>query len=379
MDKKNLLLEQQPTLSHDSQSRKYNVVVNNPLDIELEEPKDSGIMKKVPFTHDEIKSRLDQLKSVDYWCMSDEIGLEEHTFHTHIFLAAHAPIRFSRIKSLFPTGHIENAYGTCEENRAYVAKSGKWAKTAKSETSVPGSFEEYGAMPVNEKMGKGGKMQFIYDMIQQGLSNSQIMQVLPESILYQDKIDAARQTIIEEYYSDAWRTLTTTYVFGKTNLGKSRDIMEKYGYRNVSRISNYGHFPFDQYQRSNDVIMFEEFNSSINIRQMLVVLDGYPCMLPCRYHHRVAAFTKVFILSNLPLEKQYVDIQRDTPEVWEAFLRRIHKVKHYHVDGSVTVYDSVEKYLKREESFHPVQGEDAAHCPYEQEELKFEDQKEHVK
>ena len=54
-------------------------------------------------------------------------------------------------------------------------------------------------------------------------------------------------------------------------------------------------------------------------------------------------------------------------------------MKHYHVDGSVTVYDSVEKYLKREESFHPVQGEDAAHCPYEQEELKFEDQKEHVK
>lgn len=39
--------------------------------------------------------------------------------------------------------------------------------------------------------------------------------------------------------------------------------MEKYGYANVFRVTNYKH-PFDQYKGQDD-IMFEEFQSSIPI------------------------------------------------------------------------------------------------------------------
>ena len=58
--------------------------------------------------------------------------------------------------------------------------------------------------------------------------------------------------------------------------------------------------------------------------------------MPARYSDRVACFNVVYITSNLPLEKQYVKIQKDAPSVWKAFLRRISVVVEFHKDGSTT-------------------------------------------
>ena len=101
--------------------------------------------------------------------------------------------------------------------------------------------------------------------------------------------------------------------------------MDTYGYSNVYQVTNYEH-PFDTY-KGQDVIIFEEFRSSLKIDDMLKYLDGYPLMLPCRYADKVACFTKVFIISNIPLKQQYPNIQVDNPETWAAFRRRIHSVE----------------------------------------------------
>ena len=85
--------------------------------------------------------------------------------------------------------------------------------------------------------------------------------------------------------------------------------MEKYGYENVFRVTDY-HHPFDTYE-GQDVIVFEEFNSSITIQDMLNYLDGYPVKLPARYTDKVASFTKVYITSNLQLTMQYPNVQEE--------------------------------------------------------------------
>lgn len=117
----------------DTQSRKYQLTINNPLEAEYEEPKDSGTIIKCSFSHEEIKRRLSNLTSIDYWCLADEIGLQEKTPHTHIYFVSHAPIRFSTVKKQFPTAHIESAYGTSQNNRDYITKEGKWKDTKKQE------------------------------------------------------------------------------------------------------------------------------------------------------------------------------------------------------------------------------------------------------
>jgi hypothetical protein len=71
----------------DRQSRKYSITLNNPL------------VMIPPMTHEQIKQEIGKLGSVVYWCMADEIGLEEKTPHTHIYLYSDSPIRFSTIKN----------------------------------------------------------------------------------------------------------------------------------------------------------------------------------------------------------------------------------------------------------------------------------------
>ena len=85
--------------------------------------------------------------------------------------------------------------------------------------------------------------------------------------------------------------------------------MEQYGYSNVFRVTDYEH-PFDGY-KGQDVIVFEEFRSSLRIGDMLNYLDGYPVELRCRYSNKQACFTKVYIISNISLRDQYRDLQRD--------------------------------------------------------------------
>lgn len=299
-------------MANDTQSRKWQLTINNPTE--------KG------FTHERIRAELDSLKSVVYWCMADEIG-ENGTYHTHIYIQGKGAMRFSTIKKRFDSAHIEMAKGTALQNREYVSKSGKWEKDKKHETCVDGTFEEWGEMPV-ERQGARNDLADLHAMVKEGLSDYDILEQMPEAMLQLDKIQLTRQVIVQEKYKNSWRDLTCVYIYGDTGTGKTRSVMEKYGYENIFRVTDYFH-PFDNY-RGQDVIIFEEFRSGFRIADMLNYLDGYPLELPCRYANKYACYTKVYIISNIPLSEQY----RNQPqESFNAFLRRINYVLHYTLQG----------------------------------------------
>ena len=299
----------------DTQSRKWQITINNPIE--------KG------YTHDSIKSILSTMKSIIYWCISDEIG-ENETYHTHIYLQGRSGIRFSTIRSHFDGGHYEMAKGTAQQNMEYVSKTGKWKDNKKSETSVPGTFEEWGEIPI-ERQGRRNDLDDVYSMIKDGYSDYQILEIMPESILNLEKLDRVRQVIRYEQFKDTFRDIDVFYVYGNTATGKSRSIMEKYGYSNVFRVTDYRH-PFDSY-RGQDVVVFEEFRSSFYFSDMLNYLDGYPLELPCRYVNKYACYTKVYIVSNVPLSQQFLETQVSSPESWAAFMRRIKLILHYTSKG----------------------------------------------
>ena len=307
-------------MEKDSQSRKWQLTINNPDYHEV--------------THDTIKIAVGTMKSVIYWCMADEIG-EEGTRHTHIFLAARSAIRFSTIKKLFPAAHIEMCKGTCQQNMEYVSKTGKWEKDRKHETCVDGTFEEFGEMPV-ERQGKRNDLDDLYDMIKSGMNDHDIVNEDPTYMTLLDTIQKTRQLVVQEKFRETFRDLDVTYIWGDTGTGKTRSVMEGHGYSNVFRVTDYSH-PFDAYS-GQDVILFDEFRSSLLLADMLKYLDGYPLELPCRYLNKYACFTKVYIISNIPLAKQYTVAQLDNYETWLAFIRRIHTVKYFH-EGMITTFD----------------------------------------
>ena len=69
---------------------------------------------------------------------------------------------------------------------------------------------------------------------------------------------------------------------------------------------------------------------------MLNYLDGYPLELPCRYANKIACYTKVYIITNIPLINQYISIQNEHFERWQAFKRRIKSILYYSADGQIS-------------------------------------------
>ncbi len=333
-------------MEKDTRSRKWQLTINN--------PSDRGI------THDRLKELIEELKGIVYWCMSDEIG-QQMTYHIHFYLAFKDACRFSTLKNLFPWAHFEMAKGTSQQNRDYVFKEGKWANDKKKETNLPDTHEEFGELPLERGQGYRSDIEDLYDMVKQGMSNFEILENSPQYLLNIDKVEKVRQIVKEENYKTVFRQLNVNYIYGHTGVGKTRGIMEMYGYENIFRITDYDH-PFDNY-KGQDVVIFEEFRNSLKIQDMLNYLDGYPLELPCRYSNKIACYTKVYIITNIPLSSQYEGTQKNYKETWDAFLRRIHRVICMQEKQSDMF--TVQEYLSKDTDFVPVR--------YIQEQIPFED------
>lgn len=323
------------------QSRKWMVTINNPLE--------HG------FDHDAIKAIMAKVRGVSlFWCMCDEEGDECETLHTHIFIYRSSPFTARQIDNLFPKMHRDNCYGTAAESRDYVAKSGdKFCKDESGHyeyTDASGkkheginhseTFEEFGHCP-DEHQGKSAAANLIVDMVRDGASNREIVEVVASAYKDLDKIDRTRSMFRDAQFANSWRELEVTYIFGQTGCGKTRSVIDKYGYGNCYRVTDYKH-PFDTYD-GQDVLIFEEFRGGLKHGDMLNYLDGYPLLLPCRYFNRQACFTKVFIITNIPPDDQYRNIDDESRK---AFFRRIHKVVYFEKNRT-SEYDGVQAWLDR--------------------------------
>lgn len=345
----------------DMQARAWQITINNPVEKNME--------------HEKIKEILTSVPSMVYWCLCDEIGAEG-TPHTHIFFKTRNAIRFSTLKNRFPTAHIEVAKGSPQDNRDYIRKEGKWKDSDKAETNLCDTFSEFGSLP-QPHQGKRTDLSILFDMIENGFSNAEILRANTDYIKYLNYIERTRQALREEEFKNKWREIECIYVYGETNTNKTRTWMERYGYENVYRITNYnGNAIWDGY-RSQDVVIFEEYRSQILISELLTWCEGYPNIsLRSRFFDKIACFSKCIFISNVPLEEQYPNVQEDSPATWRAFLRRIQRVYHHKSKDEIIEYKSVDEYLHRNEQFHPLSDTDKT--PFDkpepqQEKLPFED------
>jgi hypothetical protein len=322
--------------SNNRRSRKYLLTLNNPE-------------KHQNCSHQAIIAKLSNWENIIYYCMCNEVA---KTPHTHLFIQFKNPVYFSSIKKAFPTAHIEEARGTGEENRAYIRKEGKWENTEKETTNLKETFEEWGTMPQTGQ-GRRSDLANLYQMIKDGYSNVEILEINPDNLLNLQHIDKARLEILSNRYKAERRIdLTVIYVSGATGHGKSRHILDNHGDSNVYRVTDYKH-PFDTYS-GEDVLVFEEFRSDLPIGNMLNYLDVYPLQLPARYNNRQACYNFVYIVSNWKLEDQYHNIHIEQPETYQAFIRRIHKVRIYANFNEWQEYDTNE-YLH---GFHQTSKEE---------------------
>ena len=307
------------------QARKYMLTI--------QDPQSKG------FTHEMIRDILASM-NVSYYCLCDEIATTGR-LHTHVFFYRSGAIRESTVRKRFPGVHFDVCRGTCAENRDYILKTGKWAETDKAETSVPGTFEEWGELP-EERAGKSSHGLNLIAEIDAGKSTADIVRDNPGFALRCNSLDVLRQTLLTDRFKTEMRDVTTTYLYGPTGTGKTRSIFEAHPIADICRVTNYGSavtgVRFDAYT-AQKVLVFEEFHSQIPLPEMLNYLDRYPLFLPARYADRVACYTQVYITSNLSPMEQYLRERKRSPETWRAFMRRILTVIEFRRDGSRVMHE----------------------------------------
>lgn len=316
-------------MAKDTQCNKYFCTANNPNDYGYD-------------YETIIKTLFENFKTFQYMCICTEIATTG-TEHYHFFAYFTSRVRWSSMTKQFPHVDIRKAKGSTSQCVAYIQKSGKWENDEeKQHTVVKGSFKEYGERPSDKKESDTAEL---YKMISEGMSNAEIYSENAEYIEKASIIDKIRFDIKSSELEGKRRlNLEVVYVQGDTGAGKSRWILDTYGDENVCRIMNYKKHPFDAY-KYHDVLVFEEFRDSMALSDMLNYLDIYPVNLPARYADKPLFSTKIFLVSNWKLEKQYQNEQVTDNESYQAFLRRIHKVMVFYDKEQYTTYNSVQEYF----------------------------------
>ncbi len=264
-------------------------------------------------TDEEFSQYITGLEHFKYVMFQRERGEKEKTEHIQMFLIFSVAKRFSTVKKLFPRAHIEEVKGTNIQARDYCSKS---------ETRVSGPYE-FGEFA--EERARTDVKGFL-QLVKEGVDSETISGLYPSMYLRNlGKVEQIRQNALYEKFRKVMRDVEVTYIYGPPGSGKTKYIVDTFGLGNFYDVPVYDKSAFDKYA-GEDVIVFDEFNSQFKIPYMNKLIDRYPVLLPARYSNKVACYTKIYIVSNLPLDKQYEFVQMSKPELYHAFCRRIHNI-----------------------------------------------------
>ena len=327
-----IIITDKPVTPVNTKAQTWLCTLNNPT------------MTDDEFFNDFLKS----LESIKYFIGQREQGEETGTEHFQFYIEFEFARHFKTVKSVLPPGtHIEQRKGTKKQAREYCCKP---------ETRV-GEVYEYGEF-IEER--QRTDLHNIIAAIKAGMSLNDLRDDYEaQFFMFQKKFETERAIYLDKKFGNIFRDMNVSYIYGKTGTGKTRSIAQKYGYRNIFRVTEYDQRAFDNYD-GQDIIIFEEFRSSFKIAQMLNYLDGHTCRLPCRFYDKTACFTQVFITTNISLDKQYPNIQQEEPATYDAFVRRIHNIYNYDNAGHRQLLENGEpnpRYIQQMELM-PIDDDD---------------------
>lgn len=261
-------------------SRSVQITINDPV--------------KKGYTH-EVILQIADLLNVRCMAMVDEVGYKSQLLHTHIYFYRNNAMASSRLQNLFPGAHLEKCKGTAVENRDYLRKTGTDANIAKAGTQVPGSYFEWGDWPAPAEE-CNPRMYQLVDMVRQGMTDEEILAQDPSYALSIRNIHDLRDSLRGDKYSSEKRDVIVTYVFGGTQLQRTRYVYDCHNMRDVARhIGGEGKkVYFDEYN-GQDVLLLDTL-AGIPVNLLLAMMQGYPMTLPARYHGRVAHYHHLYIL-----------------------------------------------------------------------------------
>lgn len=262
-------------------------------------------------TLDEMRATLGDWPAVGQRERGEKTGYE----HWQVYINSASPIRFTTVKRRFPTAHIEPrreahgfAFWYCQ----------------KDDTRLGDQFNTGMAVPAKPEPGTGAKsLDDLHERVISGLSVDDLLMGSPKAVAHWRGLRETESAVRKKRWRAVTRDVEVHYIYGPAGVGKTRWVYEKEGFEQVYAPGSYRN-PWDFYGEE-PVILLDEFAGQISFEFLLKFLDRYPLLLPARYSDRWAAFSRVYIVSNLSLEQIYSEVRADPArsDQWHALMRRI--------------------------------------------------------
>lgn len=285
--------------------------------------------------------------------------------HVHAVLEDVKAMRFSAVKKVFPSMHIEPTKGSKEQAEDYINKRGRFQEKGEQVLAMARRGEIKGAQ------GSRRDLDIIEELINQGKTPVEIMSL---SFAYRRYEKMIRGAFYDKRYSETpyMRENICTWHIGESGSGKtyvSKKIVDERGEDALYLLSDYSGGGLDLYC-GQPVLFLDEFRGQVPFYTLLQWLDVYRQQFRARYANGYMLWTEVHISSVIPPEIVYNKMVQENTEIdtYAQLRRRINFIEYHWKDAAgyhsykilMSEYKGYEDLKNRalgRYDFQPVQGE----------------------
>lgn len=282
-----------------------------------------GTWNNPDMNDDEFRIYLGKLyedEVIQYAVFQRESAPTTGTQHYQWFISFVRPVYFKKVKELFPKCHFAPMKSTPDLCRAYCRKE---------ESRLSGPYE------VGEFLGQGKRSDIAraIELLKSGASLKDIDELYPTvSVTYGHKLseyyyrlkNAPKISRLEKCATQ-WRNLEIIYIYGPPRTGKSTSVRYSTAQDELFCVTQYDQNMFDGYN-GQSVLLIDEFYSQIQLTRINQILEPSPMLLNVKNSRVQAAYDKVYIISNYPLNDLYSSVRPAQDPSYKAFCARINKI-----------------------------------------------------
>lgn len=261
------------------------------------------------------------------FCTHDKGTTNEHY---HFIIQDENQIRKSTLLKIMPYGSIEKQNGSNIQVYEYMLhidlksrKNGKKEYTPDIITHNIVDFDTW--LKLENEKGSRNDLIELDQLIETGATDYEIRNFNNKAYArYFNYIENTRKAINENKGSQERETMQVFYYYGDTGTGKTYTARHNHNTKDIFVVSDYRN-PWDNY-KGQPVLILEEYRSNFYPTELLQYLDVYPLELRARYKNNYACWTTIYLISNIPPQEQYPNVDLNTKK---AFYRRINEIKHF--------------------------------------------------
>ncbi len=205
------------------------------------------------------------------------------------------------IDMISPTIHVEACKGTPAQNDAYCKKEGEVTQLGErprqgTRSDIHETMEDIEAGATLREVRKQHKTVFMK---------------------YPIRVQMAIESVAEENAEGKWRDIHVEYYYGETGTGKTRKAFTE---NPGAYLINGADMKWWGGYRGQTTLIIDEYNNNVSCDRLLNLLNGIPCRLDIKGSHAWAAWTTVYITSNLTPDELHPQAK---PAHRNALFRRI--------------------------------------------------------